>query len=108
MDTESRQTMGKRLGEGRLAAAEDAGEQDVRVGDVLLLVEVPGVVDERRARPGLSSDVHPLGTEARLDDERVERLQVRAATTHFGENATRSVRQLADRLGTAGIDTDYV
>jgi len=40
--------------------------------------------------------------------ELADRLQVGAAATHFGENATRVVRKLADRLGTAGIDTDYV
>ena len=43
-----------------------------------------------------------------LDLELADRLQVGAAAARFGEDATRVVRQLADRLGAAGIDTDDV
>ena len=78
---------GQGFGERGLAAADDAGEQHVRVGEHSALVEHPGVEAERRAGPGVGADEQPVGAEPGLGEERVR------AAEHLGGGAMRRERQ---------------
>ena len=64
-------TGGEGFGQGGFAAADLAGQEDVGIGQYASAVELPGVVAEGGARPGILADEGALGAETFLGEEGV-------------------------------------
>jgi hypothetical protein len=67
----------ERLGQRRLAGADDPGQHHVGRGDDAARVKHPRVVDERAARVEVLADEHAIGTETAFGDKRVRARQRR-------------------------------